>query len=503
MTIFKKIFSVYLLLIILGFSVGLLGIYHFYRLNQITQSILSQDILSRQLEAQLMDTFLSQVRYERQYRILGDAELVKFFNDLALHFQKTLVQLEGIAADPDQKKHAVRLRDLHYQYSQLLDPPAVGTLKYSSGSAKRAVQQKLLVNDITQTLQKMIAESEAFLKAKVEKSDILAQSAMNQTLYILGSLVILGIALAWFLTSRITHPLKELRKATTAFSYGVFDYPLQIHSKDEIGMLTASFTRMVEKLKEANRLKENLVSYITHELKTPLTSLTEAVHLIQEKVAGPVTEKQSRLLFIIEEDAKRLLRLINDLLDLSRMKAGMLTLQVEPWDLGGLAGEAVTALNTVALKKEVRLSLVMKHDPGPLLLDGNRIYQVFTNLISNALKFTPPGGEVTVSVAINHVSMDEVQVSVADTGIGISKEDQKRIFDRFYQLETLPSEKGEGFGLGLSIARHIVKAHDGKIWVESEPQQGSVFFFTLPIRRGVKPPKGGSLASETAPLQSV
>ena len=92
---------------------------------------------------------------------------------------------------------------------------------------------------------------------------------------------------------------------------------------------------------------------------------------------------------------------------------------------------------------------------------------------------------------------------MADTGIGISKDDQKRIFDRFYQLETLPSGKGEGFGLGLSIARHIVKAHDGKIWVESEPQQGSIFFFTLPIRRGVKPPKAGSLSSETAPLQSV
>jgi signal transduction histidine kinase len=181
----------------------------------------------------------------------------------------------------------------------------------------------------------------------------------------------------------------------------------------------------------------------------------------------------------------------------------MLTLQEEPWDLAGLAREAVTALNTLALKKDLQLKLVVKQDPGPLLLDGNRIYQVFTNLISNALKFTPPGGEVTVSVAIAEGAMDEVQVGVADNGIGISKEDQKRIFDRFYQLETLPSGKGEGFGLGLSIARHIVKAHDGKIWVESEPQQGSTFFFTLPIRRGAKTLKSGSAVSETAPLSSV
>ena len=218
MTIFKKIFSVYLLLIILGFSVGLLGIYHFYRLNQITQSILAQDILSKQLETQLMDTFLSQVRYERQYRILGDAELVKFFDDLARRFQKTLLQLEGIAADPDQKEHAVRLRDLHYQYSQLLKPPAGRTLKDTSVSAQQAERQKVLFNDITQTLQKMIAESEDQLKAKMEKSDMLAQSAIKQTLYILGSLVLIGLAVAWFSMASTTRFRSPIRPAMISAS---------------------------------------------------------------------------------------------------------------------------------------------------------------------------------------------------------------------------------------------------------------------------------------------
>ena len=503
MTILKKIFTVYLILILLGITIGLVGIYHVYHLRQITHSILSQDLQSRQLEGQLMDSFLSQIRYERQYRILGDAELLHFFDDLGQRFQKTLGELEKIAEEPDQKERTDRLRDLHHQYSQLIHKPALGGPKGPSGLVLQVEQQKVLLDEITKSLQEMVGQSELLLKRKMEKSDMLAQSALGQTLVFLGLLVIFGIGSALFLANRITRPIKDLRKAATAFSYGVFDYPLERKSKDEIGILMSAFRRMAEKLKEADRLKQNLVSYITHELKTPLTSLTEAAHLLRDNVAGPITEKQSKLLMIIEADARQLLRLINDLLDLSRMKAGMLKLQIEPWDLHGLAKEAVTSLNPVALHKGLQLKLVVKHDPGPLLLDGNRIYQVFTNLISNALKFTPAGGEVTVFVSIAEGSMDEIQVSVADTGIGIAKEDQQRIFDRFYQLETLPSGKGQGFGLGLSIARHIVKAHGGRIWLESELQRGSTFFFTLPIRRGMKMGSEGSFVAEKVPMESV
>jgi signal transduction histidine kinase len=318
----------------------------------------------------------------------------------------------------------------------------------------------------------------------MEKSNMLARSAMGQTLLILGFLVVLGIGTAIFLTRRITRPIKELRKATTAFSCGAFDYPLTVSSNDEIGILTAAFVRMVGRLKEADRLKENFISNITHELKTPLTSLTEAARLILEKVAGPVTEKQAKLLVIIEKDAKRQLRLINDLLELSRMRAGMLTLQMEAWDLPVLAREAMESLNLVAIRKGVQLKLELRCAPVPFLMDGNRIYQVLTNLISNALKFTWSGGQVTVH--IQERSIDEIQVSVMDTGVGISKDDQQRIFDRFYQLETQIPGKIEGSGLGLSIVRHIIKAHGGGIWVESEPQLGSTFFFVLPIRRTMK-----------------
>lgn len=498
MTVFRKILSGYLLLIFFGVIIGLLGTYYVYRLNQITQSILVRDLPSKQLVTQLMDIFFSQIRYERQYRVLKDAEFVRFFDELGQRFEKMLNEIEGMATERSQKQHVALVRDLHQLYAQLFHQQADGTPKLLSSSVQQDEQQKVLFNEITRTLQEMAEQSEQLLKGKMEKSDMLAQSAMGQTLVILGFLVILGTGAALLLTKRITCPIKELRKATTALSYGAFDYPLKIRSNDEIGILTTAFIRMSEKLKETDRLKENFISNITHELKTPLTSLTEAAQLILEKVAGPITEKQAKLLVIIGKDAKRLLRLVNDLLELSRMRAGMLTLQMEPWDLGGLAREAVESLNLMAIRKGLQLKLEMEHVPDPFLIDGNRIYQVLTNLISNALKFTAPGGKVSVS--IRDRSMDEMQVSVVDTGVGISREDQQRIFDRFYQLETRPPGKVEGSGLGLSIARHIIMAHGGKIWVESEPQLGSAFFFTIPIRRVKKMGNEGSLRMEGVPL---
>lgn len=501
MTVFRKILSGYLLLIFFGVIIGLLGTYYVYGLNQITQSILVRDLPSKQLVTQLMDTFLSQIRYERQYRVLRDAEFLRFFDELGHSFDKMLNEIEGMAEDQSQKKHVALVRDLHQQYSRLFHLQAGSMPKNLAGTVQQDEQLKALFNEITKALQEMAGQSEQLLKGKMEKSNMLAQSAMSQTLVILGFLVFLGTGAALLLAKRISHPIKELRKATTALSYGAFDYPLKFRSNDEIGILTTAFIRMSEKLKEADRLKENFISNITHELKTPLTSLTEAARLILEKVAGPVTEKQAKLLVIIEKDAKRQLRLINDLLELSRMRAGMLTLQMEPWDLEGLAKEAVESLNLMAVRKGLQLKLEMEHVPEPFLIDGNRIYQVLTNLISNALKFTSPGGKVTVS--IRERSTDEMQVSVTDTGVGISKEDQQRIFDRFYQLETQPLGKVEGSGLGLSIARHIIKAHGGGIWVESEPQQGSTFFFVLPIRRTIKMGNEGSLTLERAPQQSV
>jgi signal transduction histidine kinase len=191
-----------------------------------------------------------------------------------------------------------------------------------------------------------------------------------------------------------------------------------------------------------------------------------------EEVSGSLNERQRQLLLIIQEDAKKLLHLTTDLLDLSRMRGGMLPLQLAPCTLEDLARQALEAIRPLAMKRELHLEMWTEHKVSPIMMDAVRIRQVIINLLSNAIKFTPQAGRI--SLTVKKASPKEVQVSIADTGCGISKDNLEKVFDRFYT--------GGGFGLGLPISRQIILAHGGKMWVESEPGKGSIFSFTLPLR---------------------
>jgi signal transduction histidine kinase len=234
-----------------------------------------------------------------------------------------------------------------------------------------------------------------------------------------------------------------------------------------------------ERLKELDRLKSDFVSNVSHELRTPLTAIKGAVDLILREVPGPLNEKQSHYLDRVRSNTQHLAGLINDLLDLSKIEEGKIELQVARMSLGGLVHEVVETLKPIAAEKPIELEITAS---GPSILvwaDRDKITQVLTNLIGNAIKFTPPHGRVTVSSASNDA--DRVRVSISDTGPGISANESERIFDKFYQVAENGGSKPKGTGLGLAISKTLVEMHGGKIWVESEPSRGSTFHFTLPV----------------------
>jgi len=233
-----------------------------------------------------------------------------------------------------------------------------------------------------------------------------------------------------------------------------------------------------ERLKELDRLKSDFVSNVSHELRTPLTAIKGAVDLILREVPGPLNEKQNHYLSRVRSNTQHLAGLINDLLDLSKIESGKLEFTPTRVSLGGLVHEVVETLRPVAAEKIVALDVMI---PEPSILvwaDRDKITQVLTNLIGNAIKFTPPHGRVMVSSACN--DKDWVRVSVSDTGPGIPANERERIFDKFYQVAQNGGPKPKGTGLGLAISKTLVELHGGKIWVESEPGRGSTFYFTLP-----------------------
>ncbi len=233
-----------------------------------------------------------------------------------------------------------------------------------------------------------------------------------------------------------------------------------------------------ERLQELDRLKSDFVANVSHELRTPLTAIKGAIDLLLREVAGPLNEKQTHYLARVRSNTHRLAGLINDVLDLSRIEEGKIDLQAERVSLVGLVHEVVETLKPLATEKEIVIRATIPESSSLVWADRDKLTQVLTNLIGNAVKFIPTAGRVTVSGIIDG---EWVRVSVADNGPGIPLEEKDRVFEKFYQVAEAGGTKPKGTGLGLAISKALIELHGGKIWVESGLSLGSTFHFTLPI----------------------
>jgi len=235
-----------------------------------------------------------------------------------------------------------------------------------------------------------------------------------------------------------------------------------------------------ERLKELDRLKSSFVSNVSHELRTPLTAIESLADNLLDGVTGPLTTKQSNYMTGIKESTERLERLINDLLDLSVIEAGKSGLKPTSFSMTSLLREVTDTLKPMAEEKQISLEIASTNGRSLAWADRDKVTQVLTNLIGNAVKFTPNLGKVTMTVSRAEDAW--LQISIADTGPGIPPEEASKIFDEFYQMSRPGREKSKGVGLGLAISKKLVEMHGGKIAVESVVGGGSHFFFTLPVQ---------------------
>lgn len=242
--------------------------------------------------------------------------------------------------------------------------------------------------------------------------------------------------------------------------------------------------RFERRLKEVDRMKSEFVSNVSHELRTPLTAIKGSVDNMLDGITGALTEKQIKYLERIKSNADRLGRLITDLLDLSKIEAGKIELNPQRLFADALVREVAEVLRGVAAQKLITLDIVGSPDPIQVWADRDKVVQILMNLVGNAIKFTPPQGEVKIAIADS--GNDWVTLSVIDTGPGIPGEEAAKIFDKFYQIERANNSKTKGTGLGLAISKALVEMHGGRIWVESGISGGSIFSFSLPARQPLR-----------------
>ncbi|MHC1781746.1 MAG: sensor histidine kinase [Anaerolineaceae bacterium] len=294
-----------------------------------------------------------------------------------------------------------------------------------------------------------------------------------------------GIAMlqGYFLSSAISGRIRQLEQAAREINLGKFDVTVPMRGRDELASLAASFNEMAGRLQTAARkqeeldiLRRDLIAWTSHDLQTPLASIRAIIEALADGLVEDADITQ-RYLRTAQKDVQDLSLLIDDLFQMAKMDAGGLTLNREIASLSDLISDTLESFSALAVRKQIKLDGQVISPVGPICVDIRYIGRVLDNLVSNALHATSAGGRVRVTAS---PLQDGVQIDVEDDGEGISPEDLPHIFDQFFRGEQSRSRRSGGAGLGLAIARGIVEAHGGKIWVESRPGNGSRFSFTLP-----------------------
>lgn len=301
-----------------------------------------------------------------------------------------------------------------------------------------------------------------------------------------------SVLLSFFIARGLTRPLSEMAVVARQLAGGSFERRIPAASNDEVGVLATTLNQMADQLdhditalRRLETVRKDFVANVSHELRTPLTSIKGYVEALLDG-AKDHPEEAMRFLQIILKQSDRLNLILEDLLQLSQIESGRVQFRHEPVELRNVVERTLASIKPLAEKKLHTLSVAIPPDLPPVSGDEDRLVQVLTNLLENAVKYTPEGG--AIHVAARPVREDEtIELTVADTGIGIPDADRPRVFERFYRVDKARSREMGGTGLGLAIVKHIVEGHGGQVWVEGNDPIGSRFIIRLPAQ---KDPRG-------------
>ncbi|MBI5869502.1 MAG: response regulator [Actinobacteria bacterium] len=330
--------------------------------------------------------------------------------------------------------------------------------------------------------------------------------------FVFVSGVMILMVVLWFaLRATVLKPLRQVVGVIHGIAEGDLEERIHVKSKDEVGDMADSFNKMADSLRdsrdnlrrvnlnllEANRLKSEFLSVMSHELRTPLNAIIGFSEVLKDMGEGKISDREEKYLLNIETSGRHLLQLINDILDLAKIGAEDEELVNEDISIPQVMEDIRKLGHPFAAQRRVWLEVKPSEQLPLILADAGKVKRILYNLVSNAIKFTHEGGRVILEA---HVVDGMVEISVTDTGIGISAEDQKKIFTEFQQLEKAHTRKYEGTGVGLALSRKLVEMHGGQIWVESELGKGSKFTFSLPMTPGRRRQSDWNQGAEPQPL---
>jgi signal transduction histidine kinase len=493
-----KIFLTSAVVVAVLAAVGYLSLRAVGRLVTVNREIADQAIPAVRLASSLRDVMRSLSRHEAHYVIHQDRSLpaprsssvwrpdtryaTRWYEGAAL-FEAKLAELASAMTSDRQREALATVAAAFGAYREVVadEHELMGRGRRDQrDQAWQLVEGEGAVRAerVDTALEHLLGETDATTRAALREAARLERRTWRGVLVGLGAAACLALAGSGIVAFRMTRSLRRLSVATRAVADGSFSAPIAVRARDEVGDLARSFNTMAHQLRQVDEMKEDFFATISHDLKSPLGSISEAAYLLREGVTGSLSERQARLVGIIGASADRILGLVNRLLDLSRLRSGVLPLQSLPVNLVQLVERVLEELRPQA--ETAGVGLVSERIGGDFVVEGDeeRLGEVVVNLAINALRFTPKSGEVRVRLRDEGA---KVLLEVEDTGVGIPAAALPGIFERYRQVRR---DRG-GSGLGLAIVRGVVDAHGGRVTVQSLEGKGTCFTVSLPRTRPV------------------
>jgi signal transduction histidine kinase len=476
MRLSSRIFLASALVIVVLAGVSALSLSAVGRLVTANREITTRAIPALSLTASALEAIPPLLGLETRAVVLGDQRYATAWTKLAAEMAEDLERLATYALS---EQEALHLREATAAFEEYRRMVAEEHALLRRGHRARALRltdaaAPVLADQVRASLDRLMAATRARVLAAQTEAARLEARTWFAVLIALGAAVGLALLGTAIIARRMTRSLNLLSSATAEVAAGVFREPITVESRDEIGALARSFNSMASQLGQLEETKREFFATVSHELRSPLTSIRGAIDLLQNGAPGPLTESQERLTNIVGQSSERLLGLTNLILEMSRLRAGLVELDLKPVDLAELVERVVEELHPQAEKAGVALERERYGSQFAYLGDEERLYQLVVNLGANAIRFTPRGGHVVVRII--DASPEEFELQVEDTGVGIPADALPSIFDPYRQAH---QDRG-GTGLGLAIVQGVATAHGGRVTAESREGKGSRFTVLLP-----------------------
>lgn len=460
-------------------AVSAYGLDQLHNLARVNQRLTERQLIGLQIGLGVVSRLQRLEEYWRKYTVSHDDGYVRKFEET----------LRATRADLDNL-HEAELSSAEEQalqrFTRALGSFAAVEIRQWETEPHRVFER---IEQLTVLAAEAHLEARRMAEAEAKAAAMVRDETLRAVLVAAGAAVVLSTLLILLGVRSLRSRLQRLIRGTQTVSKGAFSVQLDDEADDELGRVARAFNQMVMSLQQLERIKADFISSVSHELRTPLVAMLETNRLLLDEVLGPLTEKQRRLLQINNQAADRLSNMITDLLELSRLKA-RIRYEFSEQELVSLTRSAVSELEAMALERGIALTTDLKEVALHADCDPERYVQVVQNLVENALKYTPSGGQVCVSLERSRPgepiegmdARDCAVLSIEDSGPGIPPADRERVFEKFFRREGTPAVGG--MGLGLAICREVVQAHAGTVWItESELLGGAAVRVALPLNR--------------------